>query len=718
MAEEYLQSDPNAPEEFERVSDPLYGIVDNDWIGQAFLVDAINLTPLDAVNRTFSSADLKFTDSSIGGNIAINPPPQPSRLTDPRVRSRRRGSKRVTLAYEVDVGMGPWYSETIDDNSDILQLQFGTHEFNSLISFWSRSVDYATSVIVSSGRSPIPYTVGNWIGTAAVFMAFPIVSTLVYGVKALNQLMSSDQQFSYYYMKPDMVNFWKTANIIATSFCIEGGILAPQFMSTNEVADKVGVPVTIDQDDMNDLKKLMPNMFTKNNNIDLMYLAGRAQSLANAQFRIEKRMFDEGILSNKDFIGYVKENTSKREKGSAGEGIVAALNDLLSLSSLPESVYKEAKEVQTLDDLDRISQDQGGVAYGYKDPYVMKTTNDGSPTSDMNNPTNETKVGFLATISNDIKDFFASVATSFDASVRGGGAYLNVRVDHVGSYTDSVDNATTSIPAGDAVKQISAKSKEIYYSMSGGNIAMGMDKFIGGAKDVIAGALDGVTFGLSSAIPALFGGGFIDLPLMWDDSNFSAPTTSFTVPLLAPSADTITKLIHEWIPLSCLIAGAFPRAIGSSSYSSPFLCSAFMKGKLKIDLGLITSIAITRSTANLGYDKLGRALGIDVTFTVSDLSARMAAPVNNSAVSTFFSSFDDSSAINRYISTIAARDLMTSKFSVPRAKLKLSRALMTMDTITSGSFFGARVGQFLNPVLGGFLHENNLTMLHTNDMNR
>ena len=128
-------------------------------------------------------SELKFTDSSLGGNIAINPVPQPSRLTDPRIRNRRRGGKRVTLAYDINVGMGPWYSETIDDNADILQLQFGVKEFNSLVTFWSRSVDYATSVIVNTGRSPIAYTAGNWVGTAAVFMAFPVVTALVYGVK-------------------------------------------------------------------------------------------------------------------------------------------------------------------------------------------------------------------------------------------------------------------------------------------------------------------------------------------------------------------------------------------------------------------------------------------------------------------------------------------------------------------------------------------------------
>ena len=715
-SEEYLNNQEG--EEFERISDPLYGVLDSDWIGQAFLVDPLNLNETDRINRTWSTADLKFTDSSIGGNIAINPVPQPSRLTDPRIRGRRRGGQRVTLAYDVNVGMGPWYSETIDDNADILHLQFGVKEFNSLVTFWSRSVDYATSVIVNTGRSPIAYTAGNWVGTAAVFTAFPGLTIAVYGIKALTQLMSSDKAFAYYYMKPDMVSFWQTANIMVTTFCLEAGILAPTFMTGNNLAERIGIPTQIDQDDLNEIKKLLPNMFTKNNNIDLMFLAGRAQALANAQLRIERNMFEDGILSNKDFIGHVKESTSTREKTMQGEGVVSALNEVFSISAMPKSVYDMANEVRTSEKLNEITQEKGQAAYGYQDPFANKSDTSSSPSTDFENVTNEGTDGYAATISKNIKDFFGATAESFDAAVRGGGAYLNLKVDHIGSLTDSVDNSITSIPAEDAVKQLSASAKSISYSFNGGNIAGNIDKALGYFKDFAMGMAGGVTFGLASAIPALTGGGFIDIPQMWDDSSFTSATTSFTVPLLSPSADTVSKLMYEWIPLSAIMAGALPRAIGNSSYSSPFLCSAFMKGKLKIDLGMITAISIQRGTANLAYDKQSRSLGIDVTFTISDLSNKKTAPVNNSAVSTFFSSLDDSSGINRYISTIAARDLMTNKFSVPKAKIKLSRALMSLDTATSASFFGARAGSLLNPILGGLLHENNLTLLHVNNINR
>ena len=114
----------------------------------------------------------------------------------------------------------------IDDNSDLLYLQFGIPEFNSLVSFWSRAADYAKAVIVNTGRSPIAYNIGSLIGGAAMFIAFPLVSSLVYGVKMISRLISNTNPFMYYYLKPTMVDFWKSASILATSFCCRGWYIA------------------------------------------------------------------------------------------------------------------------------------------------------------------------------------------------------------------------------------------------------------------------------------------------------------------------------------------------------------------------------------------------------------------------------------------------------------------------------------------------------------
>ena len=227
--------------------------------------------------------------------------------------------------------------------------------------------------------------------------------------------------------------------------------------------------------------------------------------------------------------------------------------------------------------------------------------------------------------------------------------------------------------------------------------------------------LDKITFGLASGIaPMLTGGGNVIMPKMYDDSSFSPATTSFTIQCLSPSSDVISKLIHEWLVMAAVMAGSLPREIGGAAYGSPYLCSAFMKGKVNIPLGIIRSFSFTRATANLAYDKLQRAMGIDITIDIEDLSPQMVAPVSAGYISSILSSLDDFSAANRYISTVCARDLWTNTWSIPRMKMKLSKALLLMDSVTSSSYSGMAAGSFLNPLLGGMLYENNLTLLQTN----
>ena len=703
--------------DFERINDPLYDIIDSDWIGAAFLVDPIDLLPIDRLNRFWSTANLKFTDSSIGGNIAINPPPQPCRLSDPRVGGRRTGGQRITLAESGSMGMGPWYSEKIDDNSDLLYLQFGIPEFNSLVSFWSRAADYAKAVIVNTGRSPIAYDIGSLIGGAAMFIAFPLVSSLVYGVKMISRLISNTNPFMYYYLKPTMVDFWKSASILATSFVVEGGILHPKFMSEAETADRIGMPVSLDTEDIDAFRKILPDMFTENGNVDLLRLVGRAQGIANIMLRQEREAFDEnGRLSEIDFMGYVyQEGISQKRKGDTSVGIISALNEMLSLSTAIIPRESDSREIKGISDLEKEQmKDKGDLLYGHMDPQLV-TSNGESPATNKDDISNLKKDGFISRVTDWAKDWTTGFKSSFDAAVRGGGQYLVLRVDHVGSLTDSGDNSTTEIQAGEWFKNISGASKQLTYSMSGGNIFANEGQLLGYVKDLGMGMLDKITFGLASGIaPMLTGGGNVIMPKMYDDSSFSPATTSFTIQCLSPSSDVISKLIHEWLVMAAIMAGSLPREIGGAAYGSPYLCSAFMKGKVNIPLGIIRSFSFTRATANLAYDKLQRAMGIDITIDIEDLSPQMVAPVSAGYISSIFSSLDDFSAANRYISTVCARDLWTNTWSIPRMKMKLSKALLLMDSATSSSYSGMAAGSFLNPLLGGMLYENNLTLLQTN----
>jgi hypothetical protein len=86
--------------------------------------------------------------------------------------------------------------------------------------------------------------------------------------------------------------------------------------------------------------------------------------------------------------------------------------------------------------------------------------------------------------------------------------------------------------------------------------------------------------------------------------------------------------------VAMLLAGALPLATGAQSYTAPFICELYDRGRAQIRLGVIDSLQITRGTSNLSFDDNGNAMAIDVTFTVLDLSNLVYLPITQGLTST------------------------------------------------------------------------------------
>ena len=237
-----------------------------------------------------------------------------------------------------------------------------------------------------------------------------------------------------------------------------------------------------------------------------------------------------------------------------------------------------------------------------------------------------------------------------------------------------------------------------------------IDSAISTMKDFAMGALDSITFGLSNVIQTLIGGAYVDIPKKWDDSSASFPQLTFNIQLISPYGNAISQLQNIYIPLAMLLAGTLPLSAGKSSYTSPFLCSMFTKGIQHIKLGMITSLSITRGTSNLPFTMDKKALAIDVSFTVTDFSNIMTAPINASIFDIFSPIIDDDSKFATYIQTLASRSLLTSKYIVPKFKLEMSRRLMAVDKALSSSQWGMRLGDFIEPMLSGIAADHSLSL--------
>jgi len=101
-------------------------VLDTAWVKARFMVPDSSLDA-DIVGIRFDSmASLKFTNTSIGGNIFVNPRPQFNPLTDPKADNRIRSYIEPNLdpndappnidSSKSNIGMGEGYSRLIDDN--------------------------------------------------------------------------------------------------------------------------------------------------------------------------------------------------------------------------------------------------------------------------------------------------------------------------------------------------------------------------------------------------------------------------------------------------------------------------------------------------------------------------------------------------------------------------------------------------------------------------
>lgn len=662
--------------------------IDRTWIKSVFMISGADLDPLDAKNRYFTSAETKFTDTTMGGNLGINARPQFCRYTDIRSQGRRMDRTEVTVNKGGNHGMGSYYSEAIDDNSQTLYLEFGVPEFNSLFSFFTRSIDYEMSIIAGTGRSPIWYKAGQIMGNIGMFLMLPVLSVAIWSIKALAGVVLGNSAFKYYYLKPTMHLYWSTVNTIVTTMATELGILIPTFMKENN-EPKIGVPMQIDQTDLKEMHELMPDIIGSDNYIDVFAIATRAQAMANKQLELEKKSYEsfkDNEAGGVDYIEKISGNISPERNRSFSTW----LQDVLPTTG---DVYQPKDKKDSTD----VPPETNSV-----------TGNDLKPDEEYGtyNTTAEEK---------DKEGWFSNSAKYFESAAIGGGSHAVFKVDYVGSVSESFSNSITDIPTAGKLKNISKQGRSTHFNFAGGNIAGGTGGVLDAVKDTLAGGLDSMSFGLSNIIPSLFGGAYMDIPKMWEDSSAELPKLNYTMQLISPYGNTISQIQNLYIPLAMIMAGTLPLSTGRSSYTSPFICKAFIKGVHNVQLGMITDLSITRGTSNLAFNKQKRALALDVSFSISDFSQLMMAPVDKGLFGGYNSGMDDESVFGRYIATLASRDLLTDMYAIPKAKMRLSKLKFGLDTSTSPAYWGMRTGSIVrNSPIGVFLVDKSLNLSEKN----
>lgn len=668
-------------------------IIDNDWVKNRFMVPSKDLEDIDKINRYFTNSRWKFVNSSLGGHIAINPRPQFTRYADIRHGSRLDSieDQGVTINQTSLIqGMGRYYSESIDDNATMIYMSFGVPKFNSLLDFFTRAVDPVDSFVARTGRLPNSYNVGDTIGTVGRFIFMPLLSTVIFLGKQFFSLRSNTHSFNYYYLEPAPHLYWGTVNLLVNQMANEIGFLVPGLSEASDgEAPRMGGVANYDKEDVEYLNRIIPGLINpKNNYIDVYRLATRAQAVYNRIMIAESERDRQYNGDPSDFEGFVKKHDST--KPYVKNALMNSLNKWTSLSFVTGHIHET---------YDSFIQFMSSTLFS---PIPEKSDENDLPTSTNIDPSKmeygrDASGAVKYELSDKEKKYETNFLDTFDATVRDGAEYVAFMVDYQGSVSESFSNSIGSLEIESGIKSTAQAVHNAKFNFAGGNI---IDETITNltnmAVDVIKGVLDGATAGLSTVISNILGGGYVDFPKKWEDSDVSFPSITYKTRLVAPYGDPISQLQNIYIPLACLMAGALPLSVGRTSYSSPYLCSVFNRGVQKIDLGMITSLSIDRGVSNLPFSKTKRALALDVSWTVTDFSSLAAAPVSSSMLTNAFRvSLDDDLPINKYLSVVAGASLYRNKYFLPKVKLMLSRYVNRKETFFNGDMWMMRAGEMM-----------------------
>ena len=632
-------------------------LLDKDWVKHAFSVNDMELIePVDIINRYWSSASAKFTDTRLGANIGINCRPQFTRYADLRVKGRLAGRNDVTLgATKGNFGLGRYYSEAIDDPSQTIYMRFGVPQFNSSTNFLSRAFDSEQTVLARTGRAPsIFYDIAKGAGTLAAVVAFPAISlTIIFG-KVINSFFTRPTS-KFYTLKPTMHLYWSAVNLLANTLAINMGIL-PKIMGSDD-SQKIGQPFKLDQEYLSAIHQIMPDVFSDQNYFDIYALANKAQRLANQLFMNDFDELEKGTATS--YTGYVKKDltgngthsTYVSDKNS-NASISARINNMLMFG------YYKSED----------SEDRAEV-----DPRIDPNSEKGDEKKDTS--------------------WFQDFVNHLDSEFRDGSEYAVFKVEHTGSVSESFSNSTAESDLSQKMNSVSSQFRQARFSLADGNIIGGVGEVLGdvlgGVKDVVMGALDGATFGFSNLIAGLAGSGYMDIPNNWQSSSASLPRSSYTMKLISPYGNPISRMQNIIIPLSMILAGVFPLSTGKQSYTSPFLCQLFDRGRCQKRLAIIESVNITRGTSSLPFDLKGSALAIDITFTVVDLSSIMHMPLSTGKLLQTDMTLDEDNILSDYLAVLAGQDIYTQIYPLGKAKLNAAKRIMQVNKLTSPAYWSS-----------------------------
>ena len=126
---------------------------------------------------------------------------------------------------------------------------------------------------------------------------------------------------------------------------------------------------------------------------------------------------------------------------------------------------------------------------------------------------------------------------------------------------------------------------------------------------------------LGNATTVLSGGKLV-FPELWSDSDYDR-SYNIDIKLRSPDADDVSIFLNIIVPYIHLMALTAPRDFdgkyNSNGYVAPFLVRAYCRSMFNIDMGIITSMSVTKGGEGNWVANSGLPTSIDISLSIKDL---------------------------------------------------------------------------------------------------
>lgn len=644
---------------------------DKDWIRQALLLPKGSVDEVAYTQRTYSTDYAKFSDTSLGGNQCINPPYQWGPLTDlPGPRFANSEGRRISF------DMGQLYSEVIDDSALILNIQPGITQYNSWTSFFGNYYSADAGRLVRTGRTDgIGYYLGRFVGFVVVAPLIPMI-WIGQGIDYLLQ----NRVTRYCQLKPQSAVYWNAVSNLVNHWAANRGIvdgLGPENFGTEAAKRGMG------KEEIEERKRLLPDIYRDDGMIDIYKVATRYQRLAIRQKKALNALRERLASTPEIRDAYVDfiENTGYFD-GSDGIRSITEITKAYINSPLGSP---------------RVASSTSTIKTEAADGSIVDTT-----------------VNYDADVAESVNDIFNAEGLPdtnwkeyLQAELEDGSRWVSFRVDNIQTMSESVSNSIRDSDAAGLLNSMSSTARNFKHNMMGGNVAdipiVGdlIGAAVGQISGFVSGAIDSIGLG---GLLQMAGGAFVDIPKHYDNSSTNVfNSMQFTIPLRAMYNDPIDELQSIWIPAFMLMALAFPRSTGANSYYAPFHVQAFCKGICQTRYGIVTDFNITRGSGNVGWTPGRTPLAVDISMTITDLStvAHMPMTSNFNPIDILSAGglskllFNDDSTFTDYMATLTGLGLYDQIYAMRKMKLNFYRNVLNWESWLSpaqlGNYFGGSV---------------------------